>query len=131
MKYLTLSEAVTINRKLITRYSDKEMVGVKDMNMIEAAISRPQQSVFGEDAYPTIFEKATALFESLAKNHPFQNGNKRTAFACMVYFLYQNGYHFKMDQKQAEDLTVFMVTGDITFNEVRDIIQENSFKFTQ
>lgn len=124
MKYLTLNEAVIINRKLIAKYSVKEMIGVKDMNMLEASISRPQQSVFGEDAYPSIFDKATALFESLAKNHPFHNGNKRTAFTCMVYFLYQNNYYFRMDQKQAEDLTVFMVTGKIAFDEVRDIIEE-------
>lgn len=124
MKFLTLEQAIEINNRLIKRYSPTEMVGVKDMGMLQSAIGRPQQSVFGNDAYPSIFDKATSLFESLAKNHPFQNGNKRTAFTCMVYFLHINGQQFKMNQKQAEDFTVDMVVGKYNFSEISDIIQE-------
>lgn len=131
MKYLRLEEATEINQKLITRYSNKEIIGVKDHNMLEAAIERPKQSAFGEDAYSSIYDKATALFESLAKNHPFQNGNKRTAYACMAYFLYENGYLLKMNYKVASDLTVDMVVGKYHFSEVSDIIQECCHKITQ
>lgn len=131
MKYITLLEVSKINEKLIHLYSNLEMSGVKDLNLLESAIGRPKQSAFGEDAYPTVFDKAAALFESLAKNHPFQNGNKRTAFASMVYFLYLNGFAFKMDQQLAENFTVDMVNGEYSFLEIRDVLEENSIILLQ
>lgn len=131
MKYITLLEVSKINEKLIYLYSNLEMSGVKDLNLLESAIGRPKQSAFGEDAYPTVFDKAAALFESLAKNHPFQNGNKRTAFASMVYFLYMNGFAFKMNQQLAEDFTVDMVNNKYSFIEIRDVLEENSSNIFQ
>lgn len=131
MKYITLLEVSKINEKLIYLYSNLEMSGVKDLNLLESAIGRPKQSAFGEDAYPTVFDKAAALFESLAKNHLFQNGNKRTAFASMVYFLYMNGFAFKMNQQLAEDFTVDMVNNKYSFIEIRDVLEENSSNIFQ
>ncbi|WP_420850670.1 type II toxin-antitoxin system death-on-curing family toxin [Paenibacillus lutrae] len=60
-------------------------------------------STFGKDAYPTIWNKAAALFEPLGQNHPFQNANERTAFTALLIFLRYNGYHFKMPPKATED----------------------------
>ncbi|WP_370297773.1 type II toxin-antitoxin system death-on-curing family toxin [Ammoniphilus sp. YIM 78166] len=73
MRYLTESEIEKINRRLIELYSPGEMIGVKSRNELNSAVMRPQQSVFGEDAYADLFSKAAALFESLGQNHPFQN----------------------------------------------------------
>ena len=87
---------------------------------------RPQSSAFGDDAYPTIFQKAAALFESLGQNHPFQNANKRTAFTALVIFLRYNGYRFSMNNKAAEDLTVDMVNHRYSFDDVAEIIGRNS-----
>lgn len=94
---------------MIQRYSPGEHIGVKEPGLLESAVHRPQSSVFGEEAYPTIFEKAAALFEPLGQNHPFHNANKRTAFTALVIFLRYNGQNFKMDTKKAEDFTVDMV----------------------
>lgn len=109
IRYLSVQEVIAINVAMIQRYSPGEHIGVKEPGLLESAIHRPQSSVFGEDAYLTIFEKAAALFESLGQNHPFHNANKRTAFTALVVFLRYNGLHFKMDTKQAEDFTVDMV----------------------
>ena len=87
MRYLTVQEVIAIHFVIMERYSPKEQKGVKDPALLESAVYRPQQSVFGQDAYPTIFEKAAALFESLAKNHCFYNANKRTAFVSLIQFL--------------------------------------------
>jgi len=57
---------------------------VKEPNLLESAINRPKQSVFGDAAYPSIYEKAAALFESIAKKHAFYNANKRTALASLL-----------------------------------------------
>jgi len=64
--------------------------GCRDINLLESAVGRPFQSAFGEDAYPTILEKAIALFHSLNSNHPFHDGNKRTAIIALDDFLVAN-----------------------------------------
>ncbi|OPA76266.1 death-on-curing family protein [Paenibacillus selenitireducens] len=110
---------------MIQKYSPGEHIGVKDSGLLESAVLRARSSAFGEDAYPFIFGKAAALFESLGKNHPFQNANKRTAFAALVIFLQLNGYSFVMNQKDAEDMAVHMVNHKYSFQELSSIIQEN------
>lgn len=122
---LSIQEAIAINVAVIQKYSPGEHVGVKDGGLLESAILRPTSSAFGEDAYPSVFEKGAALFESLGQNHPFQNANKRTAFTALVIFLKLNGYHFVMDQKAAEDLTVDMVNHHYDFRDLVHIIQHH------
>jgi death-on-curing protein len=53
-------------------------MGIRDEGLMESAIARPYQSFGGEDLYPTVFEKAAAIAESIIINHPFIDGNKRT-----------------------------------------------------
>ncbi len=128
VRFLTLQEVVAINVAMIQKYSPGEQIGVKSQSLLESAVYRSQQSAFGEDAYPSIFHKAAAFFESLGQNHPFQNANKRTAFTAMVMFLRYNGYRFMMDQKEAEDFTVTMVNHAHTFEQLVDIIERHSHK---
>ncbi|RSK54612.1 type II toxin-antitoxin system death-on-curing family toxin [Bacillus canaveralius] len=108
-KYITHKQAIFLNGVVIRKYTPEETIGVKSAELLDSAINRPKASVFGKDAYPNIEEKAAALFESLAQNHPFHNGKKRTTFACLHQFLWINGYTLHVDEKQAEDFTVKMV----------------------
>jgi len=108
-KYLTEEQVIFLNAHQINLYSPKEQRGVKDPALLNSAVHRPMQSVFGEDAYPTIIEKAAALFESLAKNHAFHNANKRTAFASLYMFLRQNNHKLVVHPQTAEDFTVKVV----------------------
>ncbi|MDQ0871958.1 death-on-curing protein [Paenibacillus sp. V4I3] len=126
IRYLTTQEAIAINVAVIQKYSFGEHIGVKDSHMLESALLRPQSSAFGDDAYPSIYQKAAALFESLGQNHPFQNANKRTAFTALVIFLRYNGYRFSMNNKAAEDLTVDMVNHRYAFDDVAEIIRSHS-----
>ncbi|SIS62853.1 type II toxin-antitoxin system death-on-curing family toxin [Salimicrobium flavidum] len=126
MRYLTEQEVIAINYFLIDRYSPGEQKGIKDASLMNSAVERSKQSAFGEEAYQDVYEKGAALFESIAKNHCFQNGNKRTAFVALLQFLSYNGYHFVMEQKTAEDFVVDVVTHHYTFREITDVIQEHS-----
>ncbi|MFS1512116.1 type II toxin-antitoxin system death-on-curing family toxin [Chengkuizengella sp. SCS-71B] len=126
IEFLTIPEVIAVNELLINQYSPQEQVGIKDHTLLESAIFRPQHTLFGKDAYPSIFDKAAALFESLAKNHAFQNANKRTAFACLVLFLDYNGYDFLMNPKKAADLTVNMVNHKYNLNKIASIIKSHS-----
>lgn len=126
VKFLSTTEVILLNELAIKKITPSEPVGVKDLGLLESAIDRPKSSAFGEDAYPTIFEKAAALFESIGKNHAFLNANKRTAFIALNLFLGYNGYKLEMEKKFAEDFTVDMVNKVYTFEQVVAIIKEYS-----
>lgn len=124
--YLTTNQVIAINTMQIQVYSPGEQIGVKEPGLLDSAINRPRQSVFGSDAYPTIYEKAAALTESLAKNHPFQNANKRTALASLIIFLRLNHYSWEMDVEKEQDFIVNIVTNVYTFPEIVSVIKEYS-----
>lgn len=124
IRYITEQEAIAFNHFAIERLSPNEQAGVKDANALNSAIMRPQQSLFGDDAYPTIHTKAAALVESLSQNHPFHNANKRTAFLCMYQFYFYNGYELVMDQKFAEDFIVDIVNHAYSFNAMSHTLEE-------
>lgn len=64
---------------------------VGDYGLLDAAVARPQTTVFGVDAYPGLYTKAAGLLQLLARNHALMDGNKRTAWASAWTFLYLNG----------------------------------------
>ncbi|MDP4087053.1 MAG: type II toxin-antitoxin system death-on-curing family toxin [Bacillota bacterium] len=128
MRYITAKIATSINKTMIETYSKGELIGVKEPHLLDSAINRPLATMFGKSLYEDIFEKAVALFESIAKNHVFHNANKRTAFACMTYFLFINGHVCVMNESRAADLTVNFVTGEIQFNEVVQEIKKHSYR---
>lgn len=125
IRYITIQEVIAINVAVIQKYSPGEHIGVKDGNLLESAVLRPQSSAFGDDAYKTIYNKAAALYELLGQNHPFQNANKRTAFTALIIFLRYNGYHFMMEKKAAEDFTVDMVNHKYSFSEIADTVKKH------
>lgn len=130
MRYLTFTEVAGINQYVIGRFSPKEQNGIKSPDLLDSAVHRPRQSAFGRDAYQTDFEKAGALFQSIAQNHAFHNDNKRTAFLSLVQFLSYNGYDFEMEsQKEQADFTVNVVNGKYSFEEIIEIIKKYSLPF--
>ncbi|AQQ55141.1 hypothetical protein B0X71_14480 [Planococcus lenghuensis] len=119
--------AILINQKVILEHSADEQTGVKDHALLDSALKRPQQSVFGEDAYPTLHLKAAALLESLAQNHAFHNANKRTALVCTAVFYRYNGCSLRFpSSKTEEDFVVDVVNHRYTLEEVADILKANS-----
>ena len=82
--YLTVAEVLAMHTDQIERYGGAQ--GVRDQGLLEAALYRPQTGY-----YAGLIEEAAALWESLARNHPFIDGNKRTAFAATYTFLAING----------------------------------------
>lgn len=84
MEYLTLDDALFIHAEQLQLFGGAQ--GVRDMGLIESALLRPQTGYYGD-----LIEQAAALWESLAMNHGFVDGNKRVAFACMDIFLGLNG----------------------------------------
>jgi death-on-curing protein len=105
MRYLTIDELIYINEQIPSRERIHTIVDgkrkVRDMGLLEAAAARPAQTVFGQDAYPTPQEKGAALLHSLARNHPFADGNKRTATIALIFMLHVNGLRVTWDETEA------------------------------
>ncbi|WP_421760511.1 type II toxin-antitoxin system death-on-curing family toxin [Devosia sp.] len=82
--YITLDEALRIHEILLREFGGAK--GVRDLGLIESALLRPQTGYYAD-----LIEEAAALWESLAMNHGFVDGNKRVAYACVELFLQLNG----------------------------------------
>ena len=76
----------------------------RSRELLESAAARPFHSAFGQDAYPRVIDKAAVLFHSLIANHPFYNGNKRTAVLALLHFLLANGYLLVLRSKEMYEL---------------------------
>ena len=91
--YLTLAEILAIHADQLERYGGA--AGVRDPGLLAAALYRPQTGYYSD-----LIEEAAALWESLAQNHPFVDGNKLTAFAAVYTFLAINGARITADANE-------------------------------
>ncbi len=104
MKYLTPQQILYIHDQMIKRFGGS--MGVRDIGLLESAVGRPLSSFDGKDLYPNIFYKSAALLQSLLKNHPFVDGNKRTALSSAGLFLRINRYVLKNMHKEEIEFAI-------------------------
>jgi len=99
---------------------------LRDAAALEMCAARPYAGFGGKELYPTLFTKAAATLESLARNHVFIDGNKRTAFITAVYILEQNGYKTFFDQKDIQESMVRFVVEKASIKEIATWLEKNS-----
>lgn len=92
--------------------------GFHDVKLIESALARPTQSAFGEDAYISLFDKSAALLDSLANNHGFRDGNKRTAMAAAIYYLSLFGITVTITNEEYEGFMLHVVNDSPPVTEI-------------
>jgi len=85
MRYLSLYEVIQIHQKVVSTTGGG--AGIRDIGLLESAVSQPRLTFAGADLYPTVADKAAALCFSIVMGHPFVDGNKRTGHAAMETFL--------------------------------------------
>ena len=90
MKPLTIEEVIAINTAIVNATGGS--LGLRDASALSMCVAKPFQSFGGKETYPDLFTKAAAVLESIARNHPFIDGNKRTAFITTVRLAERNGY---------------------------------------
>src|SRR3990167_9655242 len=100
--FISLDEVLGIHHEEVEKFGGSH--GVRDLNLLDSALQRPQSSFMGEDLYSTIFHKAAALMHSILLNHPFIDANKRTATVSTAYFLHINGYDIRTGQENLVEL---------------------------
>ena len=88
--YLSVDTVEMFHERALQEYGGRE--GLRSRDLLESAVFQPQQSAFGEDAYSSFAAKAAAYGFFIAQNQPYMDGNKRTAAASMLAFLYLNGF---------------------------------------
>lgn len=104
MNVLTLEQLLEIHALLISQTGGSD--GLRDLGRLESAIATQTQSVFGEELYASMYEKAAALIRGIVADHPFVDGNKRTATLVGLTFLSINDIQFRARPGELEDFAV-------------------------
>ena len=110
MRFLTLTEILELHRRIIEQSGGSP--GIRDLRMLESALAQPRMTFGGEDLYPTIIEKTSALGFSLINNHPFVDGNKRIGHAAMEIFLVLNGYEINATVDEQEQVILRVASSE-------------------
>jgi death-on-curing protein len=105
--YLTAQQVLFIHARLIETTGGSH--GLRDLGLLQSAVARPQATFDGADLYSDLWSKAAALMESLAQNHPFVDGNKRTAITATAMFLRQNGFVLQTTNEALEAFVMMVV----------------------
>lgn len=122
MRYLTVEEVAQINASLV---GDGMLY---DAGLLASAVGRPQQSAFGEEAYKTFFAKVAALFHSLACNHAFRDGNKRTVVVAAIHMLNWNGYDLRADQADVVKVALAVAQHDMDLEKLAEFYETHAVR---
>ena len=115
MRYLTLNEVLDLYRQVMEQSGGA--VGIRDLNALESAVAQPRMTFGGEELYPTVVEKASALGFSLVMNHPFVDGNKRIGHAAMETFLVLNGFEINAPVDEQERVILQLAASELNRDE--------------
>jgi len=107
MRYLRAEHVLQMHSFIIDETGG--LHGIRDHGRLESAIARPQQNVFGQELHPTVFDKAAAYAHAIIFDHPFVDGNKRTAMTAAFVFLEDNGYVSIAEQGEIQEYALKIV----------------------
>ena len=111
MRYLTLNEVLDLYQQVMEQSGGA--VGIRDLNALESAVAQPRMTFSGEELYPTVVEKASALGFSLVMNHPFVDGNKRIGHAALETFLVLNGFEINASVDEQERVILQLAASEL------------------
>ena len=109
-----------LNKSLVLKIHNQQIetfggtLGIRDAGLLDSALAQPRATFAGELLHPTIQAQAAAYLYHLAMNHPFVDGNKRTAFAVMETFLRMNGYALTLTNEQIYRLVIQVAEGQVS-----------------
>lgn len=123
MRYLTVNEVLNMYRRVMQQSGG--MVGVRDMGALESAVAQPRMTFGGEELYPTLIEKTSALGFSLIQNHPFVDGNKRVGHAAMESFLLFNEHEIRATLDEQVEIILRVASGDVERDDLTNWLREH------
>ena len=114
---ISLNEVLAIHDILIERFGGAR--GVRDQAGLESAVNRPYQTFDGQELYPHTVDKAAAIFESIISNHPFVDGNKRTAYVLMRLLLRVGTLDIRATADEKFDFVIKAAQGLWKFDDIK------------
>lgn len=126
INYLSIEQVLAIHDQMVKRFGGS--FGIRDLGLIDSAVARPQASFGGQDLYTNIFDKAAALLQSLLKNHPFVDGNKRTALTSAGLFLKINGWELVNAHKAEVEFAIKVDNSNLSLEQISKWLKEHSVR---
>ena len=123
MRFLMVGEVLEIYSRVMSQSGGG--VGIRDLGALESAVAQPRMTFNGEELYPKIVEKASALGFSLIQNHPFVDGNKRAGHAAMESFLMFNGYEISASVDKQVEIILGVASGKLDRNAFTNWLSEH------
>jgi len=124
MRYLLLAEILELHHQIIEQSGGS--LGTRDLGLLESAIAQPRMTFGGDDLYPTIIEKASALGFSMIMNHPFVDGNKRIGHAAIETFLVLNGIEISASIDEQEQVILAVASGKLERDAFTEWLQKHT-----
>lgn len=124
--YLTPEQVLFFHSRLISTIGGGH--GVRDIGMLLSALGRTQATFDGKELYPDIMLKAAALIDSLVRNHPFVDGNKRTAITASALFLRLNGYLLQVENREMVRFALACAQSQLSLVEIAEWFRKYSKK---
>lgn len=109
VEYLTVEEVIELQANLIKKYGG--IHGIRDRNSLESALFAPKTTLFNQEMYPTIFDKAAAYLFHIISNHAFNDANKRTGYSVTLIFLETNRATINFNDDDFVDLILEVAKG--------------------
>ena len=123
-QYLTPEQILFIHSRVTAETGGAH--GVHDLGMLLSALGRPQATFAEKELYPDLFTKTAALMDSLVRNHPFVDGNKRTAITAAGIFLKINGYRLLVENQEMVRFALACAQSQFSVEEIADWFKQHS-----
>lgn len=122
--FLTLAEVIEIHKDQVALYGGDS--SIRDLGLLQSAIAQPQASFGGEWLHQDIYEMAAAYAFHICQNHPFIDGNKRTALASALVFLELNAVEINDPQQKLYQAMLELSQGKLKKPEFAELLKELS-----
>ena len=122
MIFISVEEMIDYHAEMIDEFGG--LHGIRDMGLLISAVEMPKATFFNQDLHATVFDKAAAYLFHIIANHPFLDGNKRTATATTLTFLVSNGIELSYDSFKIEALVIGVAQGKIKKEEIADFFKK-------
>ena len=128
MNYLPPEQVLFIHYRLIEETGGRH--DIRDFSLLHSALAKPKATFDNTDLYTDLFSKAAALMHSIIKNRPFVDGNKRTAITAASILLLRNNYSLKASNKELEQFTMKVASGNIELEETAKWFKNHSVRLS-